>query len=297
MRQIPQLLERGQHLDRDRLRAQRAVFVDAGVHASGLTFAHGRPGHGVLRLAIPVQGPRADLGERDGVHDPVAVGRRADEAEVDLAHHERRAIVLDHLLDRVADDAEQLVLGVVEPGDDPWIVHEPEGVRLAPVDRDLLPVHGHDALPPFARGSSGRYTGFEDSTSRKHAPSPDHRRNASMYPAWQLLTMKSGCRAARSLKPASTPGYISPPSSATSLLSSSWVSATSVRMCASGRPAKTSRMHWSCGLPVTRRTSCSVIGRKGMPCRWSTRFHPTAHVAEVSHSVPSRSNTTESITG
>src|SRR5437899_8115323 len=51
--------------------------------------------------------------------------------------------VLDHLLDRVANDPEELVLGVVEPRDDPWVVDEAEGVRLSPVDRDLLPVHRH----------------------------------------------------------------------------------------------------------------------------------------------------------
>jgi hypothetical protein len=53
----------------------------------------------------------ADLCEVDRRHDPVAVGHWADEAEVDLALHERRAVVPDHLLDGIADDAEQLVLG------------------------------------------------------------------------------------------------------------------------------------------------------------------------------------------
>src|SRR5262245_66017045 len=54
-------------------------------------------------------------------------------------------------------------------------------------------------------------------------------------------------------------------------------------------------MHCSCGVPVTPRTSCSVMGRNGMPSRSSTRFQPIAQVADVSHNVPSRSKTTESI--
>src|SRR5881628_3849890 len=62
MGQAPQLLERRQHLDRDRRRAQRAVFVDAGIDARRLALADRGAGDGVLGLAVPVQGAGADLG-------------------------------------------------------------------------------------------------------------------------------------------------------------------------------------------------------------------------------------------
>ena len=82
-----------------------------------------------------------------GAQRPIgAVGGRPDEPEMDLAHHERGAVVPDHLLDRVADDAEELVLRVVEPGDDARVVDQAEGIGLPPVDRDLLPVHRHGAV-------------------------------------------------------------------------------------------------------------------------------------------------------
>src|SRR5262245_10618593 len=96
----------------------------------------------------------ADLGQIDRGHDPIAVRGRADEAEVDLTHDERGAIVPDHLLDRVADDPEELVLGVVEPGDDARVVDEAERVRLTPVDRDLLPVHRHEPSSYARRSDS-----------------------------------------------------------------------------------------------------------------------------------------------
>src|SRR5712691_9308786 len=149
MFEVPQLAQRAQHLGRDRLRLEGAVLVDARVDAGGPPLAHRRAGGRVLGLAVPVQRVLADVGQRDGGHDAVAVGRGADEAEVDFTHHERGAVVPDHLLDRPADDAEQLVLGVVEPGQDARVIHEPERVGLAPVHRDLLPVHGHrGALRP-----------------------------------------------------------------------------------------------------------------------------------------------------
>src|SRR5262249_31738022 len=62
---------------------------------------------------------------------------------------EGRPVVLDHLLDGPADDAEQLVLGVIEPGQDARVVHQAERVGLAPVDGDLLPVHGHGGALQF----------------------------------------------------------------------------------------------------------------------------------------------------
>jgi hypothetical protein len=40
--------------------------------------------------------------------------------------------------------------------------------------------------------------------------------------------------------------------------------------------------------------SASVISRNGIPCRRSTVFHPWAQGAQVFHSVPSRSKTTDS---
>src|SRR5262249_53579011 len=113
MAQVAQLVESGQHLDRDGLRAQRAVLVDARVDARRLALADRGAGDGVLGLAVPVKRAVAHLGQGDRVHDAVTVGGRPDEPEVDLAHHERGAVVLDHLLDRVADDPKELVLCVV----------------------------------------------------------------------------------------------------------------------------------------------------------------------------------------
>src|SRR2546422_599546 len=54
--QAPQLVERGQHLDRDRLRAQRAVLVDARIDPRRLALADRRARDRVLGLAVPVQG-------------------------------------------------------------------------------------------------------------------------------------------------------------------------------------------------------------------------------------------------
>src|SRR5256885_11715162 len=159
--QVSELADRVHHLGRDGLGLERTVLHDPRVDARGPALADRRPGEGVLGLAVPVQRVLADVGERDGRHDPVAVGGGADEAEVDLAHHERRAVVLDHLLDRIADDPEQLVLRVVEPGDDPRVEDVPERVGFPPVDRDLLPVHRHAASLPvgLARHAGAKIPG------------------------------------------------------------------------------------------------------------------------------------------
>src|SRR5207302_7510547 len=146
--EVAELANGAEHLGGNDLGLERSVLHDSRVDARGPALADRRAGDGILGLAVPVQGVIADVGQRDGRHDPVAVGGGADEAEVDLAHHEGRAVVLDHLLDRIADDPEQLVLGVVEPGDDPRVVDETERVGFSPVDRDLLPVHRHAALLP-----------------------------------------------------------------------------------------------------------------------------------------------------
>src|ERR1700694_5964936 len=145
--EIAELAEGAQHVERDRLRLQRAVLVDTRVDPGGPPLADGGARDRVLRLAVPVERVLADVRERDRGHDAITVRRRSDEAEVDLAHHERRPVVLDHLLDRIAEGPEQLVLGVVEPRDDAWIVDESERVGLSPVDGDLLPVHGHGDAP------------------------------------------------------------------------------------------------------------------------------------------------------
>src|SRR5262249_321333 len=106
MLEVAQLAQALEHLDRNRLSLERAVLVDPRVDAGRPALADLRAGDRILGLAVPVQRVFADLGQGDGRHDPVTVGRGADEPEVDLAHHERRPIVLDHLLDREADDPE-----------------------------------------------------------------------------------------------------------------------------------------------------------------------------------------------
>ena len=148
MAQLPRLHHRLAHGVRDHLRVQRAVLVDARVDPRGLAFGDRRPRHRVPRLAGPVQRALAYLGQRDRGGDAVAVGRGADEAEVDFAHHEGGAVTADHLVDGVADGAEELVLGVVEPGDDARVVDEAERVGFAPLNGDFLPVHcfGHGVL-------------------------------------------------------------------------------------------------------------------------------------------------------
>lgn len=65
-------------------------------------------------------------------------------------------------------------------------------------------------------------------------------------------------------------------------------------ICEVGRSAKVMRMQSSWGLPVTMRTSCGVMVRKGMPSSSRTSFQAVAHAWEVSQRVPSRSKTIES---
>src|SRR5262249_6585897 len=119
------LQQRLSHPRWDRRRVERAVLVDARVDAGRASFSHGRARHRIARLARPMQRPRAELRERDRRRDAITVSGRSDEAEMDLAHYERGAILADHLIDRKADRAEEVVLGIVEPGDDPRIVDEP----------------------------------------------------------------------------------------------------------------------------------------------------------------------------